>query len=150
MKIKFNWGTGIFIVLALFIIAIIVFYIYITNLDIHLVEDKYYEKELAYQTRIDRLNNTSQLPGKIIVFNEPGFISIKFPPIEPGNHPEGSVWFYRPSDPDKDFTLPLHLNDSLQQSFDVSKLAKGKWMIKLDWNMGGKDYYFEESVFIEH
>jgi hypothetical protein len=149
MKIKFNWGTGIFLVLALFIVAIIAFYLYITNLDIHLVEKNYYEKELSYQERIDRLNNTASLPGKITILNEPGFIALKFPALEPGNNPEGSVLFYRPSNPDKDFMVPLQLNDSLQQAFDVSKIEKGRWIIKLDWKMGGKEYYFEESVFIE-
>ena len=150
MKIKFNWGTGIFIVLALFFIAIILFYLYITNLDIHLVEDNYYEKELVFQERIDKLNNTLSLTGKITVINEPGRLTLSFPPLEKGFIPEGTVWFYRPSDPDKDFKIPIHLNDSLQQSFDVSKINPGKWMIKLDWKMGGKEYYFEETVIIEH
>lgn len=150
MKIKFNWGTGIFIFLALFIAAIIVFYIYISNLDIKLVEKDYYEKELVYQQRIDRLNNTMGLPGKIMISKNPGVLTVTFPLLEPGNVPDGTVLFYRPSDPEKDFTLPLALNDSLQQSFDVSKIDRGKWMIKMDWKMGGKEYYYEETVIIDH
>jgi len=150
MKINFNWGTGIFIVLTIFILAIIAFFFYIKGLDIHLVEDNYYEKELVYQERIDRLNNTLLLDGKILISSNPGYIYIQFPELEKGIAPEGTVLFYRPSDPDKDFTTPLNLNDSLRQSFDVSKIDQGKWMIKLDWKMGGKEYYFEESVFIEH
>jgi nitrogen fixation protein FixH len=150
MKIKFNWGTGIFIVLAIFFIAIIAFFLYITNLDIHLVEDNYYEKELVYQQRIDKLKNTQALNGKIEILKSPGIITIQFPFIGASDSVNGTAWFYRPSDPGKDFTLLLNLNDSLQQSFDVSKIDRGKWMIKLDWKMGEKEYYFEETVFIEH
>jgi hypothetical protein len=150
MKIKFNWGTGIFIVLTVFIMAVIAFFIFITNLDIKLVEDNYYEKELAFQERIDRINNASLLPGKISVLQEPGQVIIQFPQIGPEMTPEGMVWFYRPSDPGKDFKLPLQLNDSLRQVFDVKSLDKGRWMIKLDWKMEGKEYYFEEGVIISH
>jgi hypothetical protein len=150
MSMKLNWGTGIFIILAVFILAIVAFYLFIANLDINLVEDNYYEKELVYQERIDKLNNTLSLPGKISVMKQPGILVIQFPALEAGNSPEGLVLFYRPSDPAKDFILPLQLNDSLQQAFDVSKLEKGKWIIKLDWKTGGKEYYFEESIFIEH
>jgi hypothetical protein len=147
---KFNWGTGIFLVLTVFILAIIFFYIYITNLDIKLVEDNYYEKELVYQERIDKIKNTSALSGKIRLLKEPGVIILQFPHSDSIHSLSGSAWFYRPSDPDKDFTVPLQLNDSSSQVFDVSKLDKGKWMLKLEWEMGGKEYYYEEGVIIEH
>ena len=147
---KFNWGTGIFIFLVLFILGIIVFYFYVTNLDIKLVEDNYYEKELAYQQKIDKINNTASLGSGIEIIQDTGILVIQFPSIDPGLKPEGSVWFYRPSDPEKDFTVALQLNDSLQQVFDISKMDKGRWVIKLDWFMGEKEYYFEEGVVISH
>ena len=147
---KFNWGTGIFIFLVLFILGIIVFYFYVTNLDIKLVEDNYYEKELAYQQKIDKINNTASLGSGIEIIQDTGILVIQFPSIDPGLKPEGSVWFYRPSDPEKDFTVALQLNDSLQQVFDISKMDKGRWVVKLDWFMGEKEYYFEEGVVISH
>jgi hypothetical protein len=147
---KFNWGTGIFIVIALFFVAVIAFYIYINQLDINLVENNYYEKELAYQERIDKIDNTSSLAGKISLAQEPGAMIIRFPGIEKELKPEGTVLFYRPSDPKKDFTIPLQLNDSLEQTVNVSAIDPGKWTIKIDWKMGGKDYYFEEGIIISH
>jgi len=146
---KFNWGTGIFFVLTFFIVALIAFFIFINNLDINLVEGNYYEKELVYQEHIDKINNTSSLPGKIKVVQEPGIIIIQFPQLDTAITPIGSLMFYRPSDPEKDFTVPLQLNDSFLQAIDITTLDKGKWVIKLDWEMGVKAYYFEESVFIE-
>ncbi len=99
MKMKFNWGTGIFIVITMFILAVVAFLIYTSNLDIKLVEDNYYDKELAYQDRIDKLNNTASLPWKINVEQEPGIIIIQFPILKPPVAPEGTLLLYRPSDP---------------------------------------------------
>lgn len=147
---KLNWGTVIFIVLAIFILAIIAFYLYITNLDINLVEDNYYEKELAYQERIDRTNNTATLPESIKVIIETGVIMIRFPQLDSTMAPAGTIWLYRPSDPKKDFTVPLQLDDSSSQSIITTGLDEGRWIIKLDWEMGGNEYYFEEGLFIEH
>lgn len=150
MKMKFNWGTGIFIVIAVFLLAVVAFLIYTSNLDIKLVEDNYYEKELAYQDRIDKLNNTASLPWKIYLSLEPGIIIIQFPQLDTTLAPSGSLLFYRPSDPKKDFSVPLQLNDSSRQIIDISGIDQGKWVIKLDWKMGGKEYYYEEEVLIEH
>jgi hypothetical protein len=150
MKMKFNWGTGIFIVIAMFLVAVVAFFIYISNLDIKLVENNYYEKELAYQDRIDKLNNTASLRWKIRIKQEPGSIIIQFPTLQPPVIPEGSLLFYRPSDPEKDFTIPLKLNDSSYQIIDTKEIDRGKWIIKLDWKMDRKEYYYEEGVLIEH
>jgi len=147
---KFNWGTGIFIVIVLFILAVVAFLIYVSNLDIKMVEDNYYDKELAYQDRIDKLNNTDSLPWKIYFKQEPGIIIIQFPQLDTVLTPAGTILFYRPSDPEKDFSFPLQLNDSSLQVIDITGINKGKWVIKLDWEMGGKEYYYEEEVFIEH
>ena len=114
------------------------------------VVNNYYEKELAYQDRIDKLINADSLPWKIHVKQEPGIIIIQFPQLDTALTPAGTILFYRPSDPEKDFSVPLQLNDSSRQVIDIKGINKGKWVIKLDWHMGGKEYYFEEEVFIEH
>jgi len=150
MKMKFNWGTGIFIVIVIFLLAVIAFFIFITNLEINLVEDNYYEKELVYQERIDKINNTSSLPGKIMVLQEPGIVIVEFPELDSLFTPEGILTFYRPSDPKQDFLVPLQLNDSSRQVLDISGIQKGKWVIKIDWAIGGTEYYYEEEVFINN
>jgi hypothetical protein len=147
---KFSWGTGIFIFIAIFIMAIVGFIIYVSNLDIKMVEDNYYDKELTYQERIDRLNNTAGLSWKIEVKQKPGMIIIQFPSQDPPIALEGTVLLYRPSDPGKDFSVPLQLNDSACKILDISRIDKGKWVIKMDWMMGGVWYYFEKEIFIKN
>jgi hypothetical protein len=149
MKMKFNWGTGIFIVIVLFLLAVIAFFIFINTLDINLVEDNYYEKELVYQERIERINNTASLPGKISISLEPGRLIILFPAIDSTFSPKGTVLLYRPSDPKKDIILPLQLDNTFSQVVDISGIKKGKWIVKLEWEMGGKEYYFEEGLILQ-
>jgi len=146
---KFNWGTGIFIVIVLFLLAVIGFFIFINTLDINLVEDNYYEKELVYQQRIEKINNTSQLQGKINISQGSGILILQFPEVDPEFVVSGTIMLYRPSDPKKDVIMPLLLDKSGRQEIDISGIAKGKWTVKIEWEMGGKEYYFEEGLIIE-
>lgn len=147
---KFNWGTGIFGFIIFFILAVIVFFIYMNRMDIDMVEDNYYEKELAYQDQIDKIKNTAALPGKVLIQNDKGSVTVRFPVSDSTSIISGTCLFYRPSDPSKDFTVPLEVDDSLSQVFDISQAVEGRWIIKLDWEMGGKGYYYEEGVVVEH
>jgi hypothetical protein len=147
---KFNWGTGIFIVIVLFLLAVVSFFIFINTLDINLVEDNYYEKELVYQEKIDKINNTALLKGEITISQEPGILIIQFPEADSTTEMSGSVLLYRPSDPKKDVTVPLQLDDARRQVIDISGISGGKWTVKLDWEMGGMEFYFEEGIIIEH
>lgn len=146
---KFNWGTGIFMVITLFILAVVLFFIWSSNQDINLVEENYYEKELAYQERIDRIKNTESLGEKIEVSLSQGSLRIDFPKSLGGKGVEGNVFFYRPSDPGKDFTLPLAINDSSYQIIEARQLDPGRYIIKIDWVADGIKYYYEQAVFNE-
>lgn len=144
---KFNWGTGILITIILFFLAVVAFFIYSSNLDINLVEENYYEKELAYQDKINRIKNTEALEGKISILLQNKVLQVDFPDFFHGKNTEGHVLFYRPSDPAKDFIIPLQLNDSSFQAIDASRLEPGRYLVKIDWTTDGISYYFEEPIF---
>ena len=46
---KLNWGKGIFITYALFFVMIMSVVVYMSSLDVNLVTEDYYEKELKHQ-----------------------------------------------------------------------------------------------------
>ena len=146
---KFNWGTGILIVIVLFILAVVIFFIWSSYLDINLVEDNYYEKELAYQERIDRIMNAESLGEKVKVTLSREILRIDFPKSISGKKIGGNIIFYRPSDPGRDFTVPLDINDSAYQIIDASRLDPGRYVIKIDWVADSVGYYFEEEVYNE-
>jgi nitrogen fixation protein FixH len=145
---KFNWGKGILITVILIFLGVIAFFIYISNLDINLVEDNYYEKELAYQAKIDEMKNTDLLPEKINISYSPDQVKVKFPAIFHDKQPQGTILFYRPSDPARDFNVSLQLSDSGLQIIEAGSLLPGKWIVKIDWSLDSVKYY-QEEVFIK-
>ena len=149
MKMKYNWGTGLLITIILFILAVVAFFIWSSNLDINLVEDNYYEKELAYQEKIDKIRNLKSFQETVKVKLSQGRLRIDLPKYFMGKKSEGNVLFYRPSDPGKDFTVPLVINDSSFQIIDATRLDPGRYVIKIDWTTDGVAYYYEEAVFNE-
>jgi nitrogen fixation protein FixH len=150
LKIKFNWGTGILMVIILFFLAVVGFFIYMSNLDINLVEDNYYERELVYQERIDHMRNAEALPDQLRVVLEKGNIALFFPRMVVEKATAGKIHFYRPSDPGKDFTIPIQVNDSAIQKIPTGRLDPGKWTLKIDWVTEGTGYYVEKGVYFEH
>lgn len=146
---KINWGTGILVFIVFFILVNIAFFIFINTLDINLVEDNYYEKELAYQEKIDKIENSRNLTDRISIISSKENISIIFPSITKGKSPGGIILFFRPSDPALDITIPLSLNDSSIQIIPTDPLQAGRYIVKIDWLLNGVEYYHEESIVIE-
>ncbi len=58
---KFNWGTGIFLAVTLFVIATLSVVSYLISLDFYLVSNDHYEQGVEYQETID-----GQQRGKIL------------------------------------------------------------------------------------
>ena len=150
MKIKFNWGTGIFIVIIIFL-ASVAFRIYLSyQQEINLVSSDYYPKGTNYQEQIDKEKNTSKLEGKVGVSLKPNnTIEILFPKDFQGRAVEGDIWVYRPSDYKKDHHFPIVPDDSLKQYVEIPDLMKGKYIVKLDWKSGEEGFYVEREIFIK-
>lgn len=148
MMMKFNWGTGIFIVITLFILTVIAFFIYMSSLDINLVEDNYYEKELVYQEKIDKIANSRTLSEQIKITADKERIQIRFPSVTTGKSPEGTILFFRPSDPGLDYSIPIALNDSSMQFIDAGRMGPGRYIVKIDWSLDDQLYYHEEGLMI--
>ena len=58
---KISWGTGIAIFYSFFVISMLVLVYATTKQDISLVSDTYYEEDLSYQKKMDKIQRTNQL-----------------------------------------------------------------------------------------
>jgi len=146
MKIKFNWGTGIFIFIALFLLAnaFVIYKSFQQKND--LVEQEYYPQGLEYQKQIDRFANANALAGKILVSEDAGEIVISYPAELKGKDVSGQVIFFRPSDEDADFADSIHFDTAMIQRIPVQKMIKGKYVAKFFWTMGGKEFAYESTL----
>ncbi|MFN8438591.1 MAG: FixH family protein [Cytophagales bacterium] len=137
------WAKGIvasFVVFALFIVTLVVICV---KQDISLESKDYYKDELAYQQKIDSRNNTETLHQKptINISGTDQVLSVNF--VNPTGL-NGKANFYKPDQAKNDFEVNFEKNISL----DMSKKAPGLWKVKLNWKQNGKDFYYEESIFV--
>ncbi len=149
MKIKFNWGTGIFIFMTLFLL-VNVFVIYKSlQQKYDLVEKEYYPQGLEYQKQIDRFANANSLSSKITINETGGELIIAYPNELKGKVLKGQVIFFRPSDEKADFTDSINFDTAMIQRISVKKMVSGKYIAKFFWKMDGKEFAHESNVRVE-
>lgn len=143
-KSSFSFGTGIAIAYIGFVVFMLgMVYLCIKQTDIHLVTDRYYQEELAYQNRIDQIKNAKALSALPELQIDTDQAHIQFP--EESLQATGKVTFYRPSDPSADFEVPIDIH---QQDIAISlppQMRKGLWNAEIAWEKNGTSYYFEQK-----
>ena len=145
---KFHWGYGIALFFSSFVAFILFAVFSSTKENIHLVTEDYYNEELAYQQRIDEINNTNSLNGRVSMRMNNNALEIAFPSELVGNAIEGNIYLFRPSDSGLDKKFDLNINEEGKQLVNVEDVTKGYYRIKLEWKFNGKSYFEEEPFYI--
>lgn len=150
IKEKFNWGTGIFLAITLFVIATLSVVSYLISLDFYLVSSDHYEQGVEYQETIDGQQRVKNLENPVLVlFDEPNVsIKITFPKELRSDSLSGSVTFYRPNDSELDRKYKLQIDEDGRQTIPVSDFEKGRWKLTLEWKQDSLIYIDEKNIFI--
>lgn len=146
MKIKWNWGTAIFIAIAMFMVFIFTLVYMSTNNQINLVEKDYYPKGLKFQDRIEEVKNARQFEHKFKLLQKEDHIQLTFPEIYPDT---GTVVFFRPSDTQSDRTFSINPDSLWTMSFPANEFIRGKYVLKVHWKEDGKGYFIEKSFYFK-
>lgn len=144
---KFNWGTGIALAYGIFALSMVGVVFASRKHDPGLVQKNYYDLDLNYQARMDKKQNTSAL-AKLpqAHFNTSGqTISVQFPPGM--NVSGGSAKLYRSATTRDDFSVKIENTNALE--IPAASLANGRWHVELDWEAGGKGYFWETVVVVD-
>lgn len=146
MKFKFNWGTGIFLFISLFLLvnAFVIYKSLQQKYD--LVSEEYYPQGLEFQKQIDRFANANALTGKIRISEESNSIIISYPGELKGKNVKGQVIFFRPSDENADFSDSIRFDTTMIQRISINKMMKGKYIAKFFWIMDGKEFANETTI----
>lgn len=142
-----SWGTKIVISFAVFMTGMLAMVFYVFNLQMDLVEDNYYEKEIKYQDHINLLENTLNNKDNLEIVKETGSINFQFP--AEGSAPGGEIFFYRPSDAGKDFKVNISPDENRMQNVSTSGLIPGVWKIQVTWFSDNRKFFKEERVYID-
>ena len=145
---KFNWGTGIFIFLVLFLLACAAFIIFAISQDVNLVHKDYYEKGVNYSEQMNVNARSKQYYSSIHtqLFNE--YLRVDFEDSLALKIDSGNVLLYRPSNSRQDIILPLNL---VENSILISKenLVSGRYILKMTWYFDGQKYQVDKPVNIQ-
>jgi hypothetical protein len=145
---QINWGKKLIIVYSVFVLGMGFMVYQCTLQKTDMVTSNYYEKELKYQEVINGLQNANNLATAIsIVQIDPASITLTMP--AEALQAKGSVEFYRPSDASKDFSAALLTDDNGKQFFDRGKFIDGLYKVKVNWEKDGRQFYAEQSLFIQ-
>lgn len=148
MRITFNWGTGIALVYTLFAAATTGFVAFAMSRPVDLVSSDYYEQSLRLDGRMEAERNASALtPPPSIELSAPRALVILLPAAHAATA-TGTVTLYRPSDSRADRVEPLALDQAGRQAVALGSLAAGRWIVKLQWTAGGRNYYVESPLVI--
>jgi hypothetical protein len=142
---NWNWGKGIVVSFILFgtFILYMVFRMFQQNID--LVDEKYYDKEIAFDTLMHQSKNVQLDSQKVSIHWIDEGLQIKFD--DTLSMKKGWVHIYRPSDKTMDFNMPL-INDPTHLYKD-ERFKTGLYSVKLEWVVNNKKYYKEESIFVD-
>lgn len=145
---KMNWGTGLAIVLGLFIVFILYFVIRISTedkYDYDLVTEEYYKKELVFQKEMDDETNSNSLENNITGKKIAQGWLLTFPKNIDYSKITGTVTLYRPSNKKLDFQIPLILSNS-EMIIPDERLVPGRWNTIVQWNYDGEDYLYKNEI----
>lgn len=145
---KINWGTGIVIFMALFMIFILQYVIRVqTNpeLDNELVTEAYYQQEIAVDGNYQKTQNTLALGNDFSIHYKNEGVEITFPEHFDISKINGKVSLYRPSNQKLDNTHVIRLS-SHHLLIPRNQLVDGRWDIIVDWNYEGKGYLQRKAL----
>jgi hypothetical protein len=148
MNIKWNWGTKLVIAMAAFMLMILGFVAFMVRQEVSLVEKDYYPKGQAYQEMIKKTQNTIPYASEIVVSYDENFAYVTFPSFFRPGAVKGEVHFYHRVSDVNDFLADLILDENGVFSYPVKRL-RGRYIIKLDWEQDGIEYYTEKNLSIE-
>ena len=142
-----SWGyriTFVYLGFAAFMIGMVT--LCILQDDIFLVEKEYYKEELKYQDKIDKISTASRLRVPIKMEHQGSELVITYPPDAMPSG--GDLWLFRPSDARLDKHLTAQASEAGVQAIPLASLKPGLWRVKLDWQSGGKGYFYERELSI--
>jgi nitrogen fixation protein FixH len=145
-----NWGKRIVLAYAVFMAIIITLVVLSFREDVNLVTSDYYQQEIAYQGRINQMNNLLALDEKPLIRYNPKDkkLTLVLPENSVGESFEGKIEFFRPSDGKLDFQIPLTAKDAAGINLDLSAARSGYWRMKIAWENAGVAYYHEEQIIL--
>jgi hypothetical protein len=145
---KFNWGTGIFIFLVIFVIALVGFVIFASRQEVNLVHKDYYQKGVDYSEQMKIQERSRKFAHSFYTKTSDGFFTLEMEKDLALTIDSGHVLLYRPSTYKKDINIAIEKGVSVV-SIPTTELLHGRYIAKIYWFSNGVKYEVDKPVNIQ-
>lgn len=136
-----NWGKGIVIGLAVFIIFIVGMGIKMFSQNTDDYDHEYYEKGLAFDADYAKEKQVVADHAQPQIKIQGSNLQVTF--IQPVN---GKLHIERPADRRLDRWVSLQSGTGAEVTIPVGKVASGRYRLVFDWVSNGKKYLYQQEV----
>ena len=144
-----SWGYKIAILYGGFVILIVSMVSLTMREKIDLVSPDYYDQELKYQGKIDKMNLTLSLKDQLTWEVKQDELILNFPEQFKDLKISGSIYFFRPSDSALDKTIPLPADTKGIQRISTKQLKSGLYKMQVSWLIDKAEYFNEGIIQIK-
>ena len=151
MKTSRNlWPLCIIVTFVLFFAGTVGLIVMACSQKVDLVSADYYEQELKFQGRIDRLERTRHAATQATVAYDANqqCITISLPADQAGHEVSGHIELYRPSAAGLDREVKLTPDAKGVQRLDATGMVPGLWKVRVSWTVEQQDYFLDQKVVV--
>ncbi len=145
-----RWIIGVAVVYGAFAIGTVAMVALTMTHKVDLVSEKYYQQEVAYQSRIDAANRAKALAEpvawRILPEANGKVLEITYPQSIIQQGLSGTIMLLRPSTMGMDKTIAIAPDANGKQRVPLQDLLPGFWSLSLEWQAGGMSYYKASDV----
>jgi len=144
-----NWGHGLLSVILIFLAGMLGMVYVASRQTNEMIDDHYYQKELAFQGVIDAGKNLKNLTSQSIVSQTSASVIVQFPTGSFENLQSGTIDMQRNDASLKDLHLDIPSSPSFAYEIPKSGLTRGLYIMKVSWINQQVPFYYEENVFVD-
>jgi hypothetical protein len=151
MKTSRNlWPIGIITTFVLFFAGTVGLVVMACSQKMDLVSADYYEQELKFQGRIDRVERTRHAASQAVVAYDAAArcITVSLAADQAGHEVSGHIELYRPSAAGLDRAVKLEPDTKGVQRLDAAGMSPGLWKVRVSWTFEQQDYFLDEKVVV--
>lgn len=141
-----NWGRTLVVTLAVFCITLgTMMYSFTKLTKTDLVSKEYKKEQINYQAKMEAMRRANEIHPFKVATARP-FVVLELPEEQQKKTITGEAFFYCAYDADLDQTVQLITDKLGQQLIPLSWMKAKKYIVKLTWTDGNKNYYTEKAL----
>ncbi len=144
---KFNWGTGIFLFLVIFVSLGIAFVYFAFHQEINLVHEDYYQKGVDFDQEIAIEKRSADFYDKIKISKTQNDVIVVFDDDIKDKVVNIEYYFYSPSDKNYDVKVQKK-NAKNEFSIPKNKFTAGRFIVKISFVIDGIKYRVDKEFVI--